>query len=186
MTNGGGTRENIINVTCEVKYENGTYEVGFFNKDDSSADKTKISIGTDVHSDSPRVGEWKYLEGYDAGYQVQTSHRQADDPDWVVADSDWKFQVWSKRPNDIYLSSYINNDKCTWTTQFWYDEELLGTGVWNFCENADLAFAEKHAAEPESDNTVMIGAASAVAGFAVTMFALTRWGKAARAARNDN
>jgi len=68
------------------------------------------------------------------------------------------------------------------------------TAIWHWdntvfqSEDARLSLADKHgvASQPESDNSVMIGAASAVAGFAVTMFALTRFGKAARAARNDN
>ena len=68
------------------------------------------------------------------------------------------------------------------------------TAIWHWgntvfqSEDARLSLADKHgaASQPESDNSVMIGAASAVTGFAVTMFALTRFGKAARAARTDN
>jgi len=121
---------------------------------------------------------------------VQTSVRQEEDAQWDVLDSDWKFSVHTYNENDVYCTAYINNDDCTWTTQFWYDGELKGSSVWNFCDEAPpaLALADKHveAYQPESDNTVMIGAASAFVGFAVTMFALTRFGKAARAARSHD
>lgn len=42
--------------------------------------------------------------------------------------------MWTKT-NDIYCSSYINNDACTWETQFYYDGAIQGTGIWTFpCE----------------------------------------------------
>ena len=81
-------------------------------------------------------------------------------------------------------------------TGIWLNGDRETTSIWHFnntwfnstgdCTEDWLSLADKRDAA-SSDNTVMIGATSAVAGFAVTMFALTWWGKAARAAKaNDD
>ena len=171
----------ITNVHVDTYVFDDVLGVYFSDKIESYSKTVVNEVATSASSE----GDWQYLSGTEM--KVQTSVRQEGDPEWDVPDSDWKFQVW-REENDMYYKSFISNDNCTWTTQFWYRGELASTGVWQFCDPA-LALADKHvtaAIQPESDNTVMIGATSAVVGFAVTMFALTRFGKAARQARTDN
>jgi len=117
----------LTNVQIDILYDGTTYEAKFFDFKDPSVSPVTETISTSVSSAD--VGSFYNLVGNEI--QVQTSHRQASDPDWVVPNSDWKLQVFTKT-NDIYCSSYINNESCTWITQFYYDGDLTGTGTWEF------------------------------------------------------
>ena len=63
--------------------------------------------------------------------QVQASHRQSTDPTWYIKESDWKMQLWINE-NDIYFSSYIDNETQLWTTTFFYKSKEIARGVWDF------------------------------------------------------
>lgn len=82
---------------------------------------------------SADVGDWYTM--YE-GVQVQASHRQSSDAEWYVTPSDWKLQLWIKQ-NDIYFSSYINNDEMSWTTTFFYEGEERSMGHWYFEPSMD-------------------------------------------------
>ena len=109
-----------------VNYDGYRYTATFFDiVTDSNAVKT-TSMSTQVSSAD--VGDWYTM--YE-GVQVQASHRQSSDAEWYVTPSDWKLQLWITQ-NDIYFSSYIDNDTFTWTTTFFYNGKELGRGVWSF------------------------------------------------------
>jgi len=135
VRNGGSSW--LTNVQVDIMYDGKTYEAKFFDFFDESVEPVTETISTSVSSAD--VGDFYNLKGDEI--QVQTSHRQSSDPEWIVSDSDWKLQVWT-RTNDIYCSSYINNDDCTWTTQFYYDGALQGTGIWNFPCGDEAVFPE--------------------------------------------
>ena len=134
----------LTNVQVDIMYDGTTYEAKFFDFKDPSVTPVTETISTSVSSAD--VGAFYNLVGNEI--QVQTSHRQASDPDWVVPNSDWKLQVLT-RTNDIYCSSYINNENCTWETQFYYDGAITGTGIWTFpCDQNEEAAPEPVAPEP--------------------------------------
>ena len=130
----GGNFHTYVNVDTYV-YDD-EYKL-YFSDTMKSDSKTVVN---EVATSASSEGDWKYLSGTEM--KVQTSVRQEGDPEWDVPDSDWKFQVW-KEENDMYSKSFISNDSCTWTTQFWYRGELASTGYWQFCDPA-LALADKH------------------------------------------
>ena len=91
-------------ILAMINYDGYRYTATFVDIiTDSLAVKT-ASMSTQVSSAD--VGDWHTM--YE-GVQVQASHRQSSDPEWFVTPSDWKLQLWIKE-NDIYFSSYIDND----------------------------------------------------------------------------
>jgi len=128
----------VVNDGVETKvdityfYDGETYEVTFQDHNDKSAPAIAVSMATTVSKDD--VGQWDNLVAGNAAVQVQSSHRQSNEAEWYIKNSDWKTQVWIKK-NDIYFSSYISNDRKDWTTTFFYEGEELGRGTWKFGES---------------------------------------------------
>lgn len=128
----------VVNDGVETKvdityfYDGETYEVTFQDHNDKSAPAIEVSMATTVSKDD--VGQWNNLVAGNDAVQVQSSHRQSNEAEWYIENSDWKTQVWIKK-NDIYFSSYISNDRKDWTTTFFYEGEELGRGTWKFGES---------------------------------------------------
>jgi hypothetical protein len=122
-----------VETAVEIKYlydaEAKRYEVDFQSLNDIKARDVNVAMATTVSKDD--VGEWNDLLPSDSSVQVQASHRQDSEAEWVIKGSDWKTQVWIKK-NNIYFSSYISNDRRDWTTTFYVNDKLLGRSVWKF------------------------------------------------------
>ena len=76
----------MTNVQIDIMYDGDTYEATFLDFLDPSVAPVTETISTSVSSAD--VGSFYDLIGSET--QVQTSHRQDSDPEWVVPNSDWK------------------------------------------------------------------------------------------------
>ena len=129
-----GNDDYLTNVQIDISTFDGV------NWDSTFSDFTDANVKpVTVPMDS---GYWTNLVGDEI--QVQATTR-SDSSEWAIPDKNWRLQVWTKT-NDIYCSSYINIEKQAWTTTFYYDGELLGTGTW------DIVFDLDALLEPSKDD----------------------------------
>jgi len=59
------------------------------------------------------------------------SPRQDYEDQWVVEDTDWKIEIYCSHGN-LYYSSYFNMKNYTMENGFWFNDERMTTGLWNF------------------------------------------------------